>query len=130
MHYWLIKTLLILALIATTFFLVRPVQTEKSLAVRRIGMLLVIIAAIFAIIFPELFNQFARLVGVESGTNLLVYLLVVALFAQMVSGYRRDLAAEAKLTELARAIALSQTADEIHRKRDDEINKEIKKEDN
>lgn len=123
MHYWLIKTLLILALIATTYFLVRPVQTDKSLAVRRIGMLLVIIAAIFAIIFPELFNQFARLVGVESGTNLLVYLLVVALFAQMVSGYRRDIAAEAKLTELARAIALAQTAEEIHRKRDDEISK-------
>ena len=41
-----------------------------------------------------------------SGTNLLVYMLVIAYLAQMASTYRRDAAAEEKVTELARQVAL------------------------
>ncbi len=106
MQYWLIKAVLILGLLGVTYFLVRPVRTASSLALRRIGMLLLILAAVFAIIFPEIFNVFARSIGVYSGTNLLVYLLVIALFAQMASGYRRDMQTNRKLTELARQVAL------------------------
>ncbi len=105
-HYWLIKSLLILALIAVTYLLVRPTRSAGSLAVRRIGMFIVLGGAVFAILFPSLFNDFARMVGVANGTNLLVYLLVIALFAQMATSYRRDAAIEARLTKLAREVAI------------------------
>lgn len=105
--YWLIKSLLIVALVAVTYFLVRPSRTASSLALRRIGLLLVLAAAVFAILFPGLFNTFARAVGVSNGTNLLVYLLTIALFAQMASSYRRDSNLDRKLSVLAREVALS-----------------------
>lgn len=106
MSYWLIKTLLVVALIIVTYLVIKPPKTASSLAVRRIGMLLVLASAAVAIVFPEVFNGLARAIGVQSGLNLVVYLLVVALFAQMATSYRRDAAAEAKLTELARQVAL------------------------
>lgn len=106
MDYWLIKAILIVALLIVTYFVIRPVKSETSLAIRRIGMFLVLMAAIFAIIFPELFNRFARAIGVMSGTNLLVYLMVIVILAQMATSYRKDAAARRKLTALARKVAL------------------------
>lgn len=105
--YWLIKVLLIVALAGVTYFLIRPSRSASSLALRRIGMLLVLAAAVFAILFPSLFNTFARAVGVSNGTNLLVYLLTIALFAQMASSYRRDSGLDRKLSVLAREVALN-----------------------
>ena len=105
--YWLIKTLLIIGMIGITHFLVKPTKTANSLALRRIGMLLVILSAMFAILFPSVFNTFARQLGVASGINLLVYLLTIALFAQMASSYRRDRTLNEKLTALAREVALA-----------------------
>ena len=110
--YWLIKTLLVVSMIAITYFLVRPTKTANSLAVRRIGMLLVIVSAVFAILFPSVFNTFARYIGVASGINLLVYLLTITLFSQMASSYRRDRMLNEKLTTLAREVALARRDDE------------------
>lgn len=109
MDYWLIKGILIVSLVIVAFVIVRPVKTDSSLALRRIGMFLVLLAAIFAVIFPEIFNRFAKSIGVMSGTNLLVYLMVIVLLAQMASSYRKDLATKEKLTTLARQIALMES---------------------
>lgn len=105
-HYWLIKSLLIIALIAVTYLLVRPARTASTLALRRIGLFLILGAAVFAILFPGVFNKFAFSLGVVTGTNLLVYLLAVALFAQMATSYRRDAAMQARVTALAREVAI------------------------
>lgn len=110
--YWLIKALLILSLIIITFVLVRPTRSASSLAIRRIGMLIILGGAVFAILFPGVFNSFARTIGVSNGTNLLVYLLVIALFAQMASSYRRDAQLNEKLTTLAREVALARRESE------------------
>lgn len=109
-HYWLIKSLLILALFAATYLLVRPTRSASSLALRRIGLFLILGGAVFAILFPGIFNRFAQTLGVMNGTNLLVYLLVVALFAQMATSYRRDSAMQARVTALAREVALQNSA--------------------
>lgn len=106
MSYWVIKCILIGALLVVTYFILRPARSETSLALRRVGMLLALAAAIFAVVFPELFNRFARSIGVMSGTNLLVYLMVIVILAQMASSYRKDLLAKQKLTALARRVAL------------------------
>ncbi len=106
MNYWLIKLLLVAALAGITLFLVRPVRTDTRLALRRLGMLLLVVVAVFAILFPSWFNRFAQAVGVASGTNLLVYLLFVALLAQMASSYRREVALQRQITRLARTVAL------------------------
>ena len=43
----------------------------------------------------------------ERGVNLIVYGLVIALIAQMVTGYRREARAEARMARLARSLALA-----------------------
>lgn len=112
--YWLIKAILIIALVVVSYFLVRPVKSESSLARRRVVMLLILLAAIFAIIFPGRFNDFARSIGVMSGTNLLVYLVVIVILAQMASNYRKDAQTQQKLTALARKVALMEAQLEEH----------------
>ena len=105
--YLLIRVLLLAALGAIAWGLARPVSTASSLARRRIGIGVLVAAAIGAILVPSLANKVARLVGVDRGVNLIVYALVVALIAQMVTAYRREARMEARLAVLARSLALS-----------------------
>ncbi len=106
MDYIVIKVLLILGLVLIAYFLMRPVKSASHLALRRIWMMLVVLLAAFAVIFPELLNGLARTIGVASGVNLVVYILVIAVFTQMATSYRRDLATDRKITALSRALAL------------------------
>ena len=105
--YLVIRILLLLALAIAAWWLVRPVSSASSLALRRIGIGFLVAAAIVAILVPSLANTVARAVGVERGVNLIVYGLVVALIAQMVTGYRREARAEERMAALARSLALA-----------------------
>lgn len=105
--YIAIRVLLLLALALTAWWLVRPVSSASSLALRRIGIGILVAAAIVAILVPSLANTVARAIGVERGVNLIVYGLVIALIAQMVTGYRREARGEARMATLARSLALA-----------------------
>ena len=100
--YLAIRVLLLLALALTAWWLVRPVSSASSLALRRIGIGAVVTAAIVAILVPSLANTAARAIGVERGVNLIVYGLVIALI-----GYRREARAEERMAALARSLALA-----------------------
>ena len=65
--YLAIRVLLLLALALTAWWLVRPVSSASSLAMRRIGIGAVVAAAIVAILVPSLANTAARAIGVERG---------------------------------------------------------------
>ncbi len=106
MSYWLIKTLLLIGLLVVAYFMLRPVRSAGHLAMRRLGVMLIVAVAVFAVVFPEIVNTVAQAIGVYSGVNLLVYILILAVFTQMATSYRRDVSNERKLTLLARAIAL------------------------
>lgn len=105
--YLLIRVLLLLSLAATVWWLLRPVSSASSLALRRIGIGFLVAGAIVAIAYPPLANTLARAIGVDRGVNLIVYGLVVASIAQMVTAYRREARMEARMASLARSLALS-----------------------
>ena len=105
--YLAIRVLLLLALALTAWWLVRPVSSASTQALRRIGIGVLVAAAIVAILVPSLANTVARAIGVERGVNLIVYGLVIALIAQMVTAYRREARAEARMATLARSLALA-----------------------
>lgn len=105
--YLAIRVLLLLALAASAWWLMRPVTSASSLALRRLGIGLLVTAAIIAILVPSLANTVARAIGVERGVNLIVYGLVLAAIAQMITAYRREARAEARMARLARALALA-----------------------
>lgn len=105
--YYVIKALLVIALLVLARLILAPAHSAKRLAIRRLGTLLIILFACFAVLFPATLNSLAHLIGVERGINLLVYASVIAIFMQMTSSYRRDAEAERRITQLSRALALA-----------------------
>ena len=68
--YLLIRVLLLLSLAATVWWLLRPVSSASSLALRRIGIGFLVAGAIVAIAYPPLANTLARAIGVDRGHRL------------------------------------------------------------
>ena len=104
--YWLIRALLLLGLASIAWTLLHPTRSANHLALRRLTTMLVIAFAMFAVLFPTMLNRIASHLGVERGVNLLLYVLVLAFFAQMATAYRRDMDTEKRMTLLARTVAL------------------------
>lgn len=109
--YWLIRSVLLLSLLFLGFVLLRPVKSETHQALRRLGILALTLGAAVTVLFPGLLNRVAVFMGVEKGINLLVYALVLALFVHLATAWRREAQAERRITQLARAMALSNVRD-------------------
>lgn len=104
--YWLIKLLLIGSFIFVIFLLMRPIQSSRALALRRLGVLIMLLAAVYVVMVPSTLTKLAILLGVEKGINLLVYALVVGFFALIATSYRREAAQQRRIEDLARTFAL------------------------
>lgn len=102
-----IQLLLILAIIGLGSFVMRRTGADSHLAIRRLLMMLFVIAAVLSVLFPQWLSWLARLVGVGRGTDLLLYALVVMFLTFVYTQYRRNVAMQRKLTLLARRAALN-----------------------
>lgn len=102
-----IKILLIVGVLAVALFILWPARGARRLALRRIGTLLLVVAAIAAIIFPQALSAVAEWLGVGRGADLLLYGTVIAFvgWAFLSRMERRRL--ERQITLLARAQALA-----------------------
>jgi small membrane protein len=80
----------------------------RAQAIRRIGLLLFAGFAIVSILFPDVWNRIARLVGVGRGTDMVLYALVVAFLSSTVTTYLRFRDLETRYTKLARRLALDE----------------------
>ena len=104
----LIKILLLAAIIVIALVGLRAPSGARHLALRRIAVVGFAVLAALSVLFPDAWNEAARLVGVGRGSDLLLYGLIVFVFATMASTYRRFRAMEQQITELARRIAVDQ----------------------
>ncbi|MEB4615413.1 DUF2304 domain-containing protein [Leucobacter sp. M11] len=102
----LIQFLLVVGVVIIAVLGTRALPQDSSLAVKRIIALLFVAGAILAIIFPNALTWTAQLVGVGRGTDLLLYLFIVAALLYVVASERTRARNEAKITELSRAVAL------------------------
>ena len=105
----LIKIILILAVLIVAFFLVRSTANSKNVALRRLLLLLFVIVAVVTIIFPNITGIVARWLGVGRGTDLLLYMLVIAFLGYAVVNYRRLNILEGRLVELARELTIARS---------------------
>jgi hypothetical protein len=80
----------------------------RTQAVRRLGLLLFAALAVWSILFPSVWDQFARLVGVGRGTDMVLYALVVAFLSFTLTTYLRFRDLETRYTRLARRLALDE----------------------
>ena len=77
MNIVLIQVVLIVVVIAVAAQLFRS-RGERSQALRRIGLVVFAAIAVISILFPNVWNRVATLVGVGRGTDVVLYALVVA----------------------------------------------------
>lgn len=103
----LIQLLLIVVVVITAFRLLRG-RGVRTQAVRRLGLMLLAAVAVWSILFPSVWNQIARLVGVGRGTDMVLYALVVAFLSFTLTTYFRFRDFEARYTKLARRLALDE----------------------
>lgn len=105
----LIQVLLIIVVILVVARLFRS-RGARAQAIRRIGIMLFGAFAVVSILFPDVWNRIAQVVGVGRGTDMVLYALVVAFLSFTVTTYLRFRDLETSYTRLARRIALSEAA--------------------
>ena len=102
-----IQVLLIAAVVTLLMYLLRARSNAKAKAWVKIGYALFVIAAVYAILRPDDTTVVANWLGVNRGTDLLFYALVIAFIFTTLSTYLRFKELELRYARLARAVALS-----------------------
>lgn len=102
------QILLILALAAIAFYLLRAAPTPKHLAIRRIVVLIALAGGVVLILLPGVLTWLAHLVGIGRGSDLLFYAAIVAFLFYIVVDYKRSIAVTRANTRLARQLTLTE----------------------
>lgn len=103
----LIQILLVVAVAALTLYFLSNRRKARAKAGVKIGFVVFLVIAIFAVLFPDATTWVAQLVGVQRGTDLMLYGLIVAFVFVTISSYLRFREQELRFARLARAVALS-----------------------
>ena len=101
-----IQVLLIAAVVSLLLFLLRSRKSAQSRAWVKVGYVAFILAGVYAVLRPDDTTVVANWLGVDRGTDLMVYALVVAFAFTTLSAYMRFKDLELRYARLARAIAI------------------------
>ncbi|HTY27335.1 MAG TPA: DUF2304 domain-containing protein [Mycobacterium sp.] len=101
-----IQVLLIAAVVALLVYLLRSRTNAKAKAWVKVGYVLFVVAAIYAILRPDDTTVLANWLGVRRGADLLTYALIIAFVFTTMSTYLRFKELELRYARLARAVAL------------------------
>ncbi|MEZ0357174.1 hypothetical protein CRM90_13115 [Mycobacterium sp. ENV421] len=101
-----IQVLLIAAVIALLVYLLRSRTNAKAKAWVKVGYVLFVVLAIYAILRPDDTTVLANFLGVRRGADLITYSLIIAFVFTTLSTYLRFKELELKYARLARAVAL------------------------
>lgn len=101
-----VQILLILAALGALVYFVRKQHNVRIRASKRIAFFVFVGVNIYAVLRPADTTRVAQAIGVGRGTDLLVYLLVVAFVFGMLNTYLRQREISNHLTDLARTVAL------------------------
>lgn len=101
-----IQVLLISAVVALLVYLLKSRTNAKAKAWVKVGYVLFVIAAVYAILRPDDTTILANWLGVDRGADLLSYALVIAFVFTTMSTYLRFKELELRYAQLVRAVAL------------------------
>lgn len=102
-----IKVILLSLIGVLALLVIWPGRGARRLALRRVSLLLLMVIAAVLVIFPELSNSLAQLVGVGRGADLLLYGLFISFVVYVVATRAHHRRIDLQLTELARAQAIA-----------------------
>ena len=106
-----IQVLLIVAIVVLLVYLLRSRRSAQSKAWVKVGYVLFVVAAVYAIVRPNDTTVVANWLGVARGADLLEYALIVAFLFTTISTYMRFKDLELRYAQLARAVALEGARD-------------------
>lgn len=117
----LIKLLLLATILLVAIVALRGGQSAAHKAFWRLSGLAVVAAAALSVLFPNALTTIAQALGVDRGTDLLLYVLVVAFMLVVVIMFRRIAELEQKYVRLGRRMALNEAerADRRHDQRNE-----------
>jgi small membrane protein len=101
-----IQALLIVSVLALLLYLLRARGTAQAKAWVKVGFALFVFAAVYAILRPDDTTVVANWLGVDRGTDLMAYALIIAFVFTTLSAYMRFKDLELRYARLARAVAL------------------------
>lgn len=111
-----IQLILVVGVVLIGLFLTKSSATDSHLALRRLALFALLLAAIVLILVPQWLSWIAHLVGIGRGTDLLLYASVLAFLVYVTSEYKRNARINRSMTSLARELALTQArAEDIAR---------------
>ena len=102
----MIKVLLLLAGAALVAFFLSNRRKARAKAGVKIGFVLFVVFMVYAVIRPDDLTVVANALGVQRGTDLVLYALVMGFAFVTVSTYVRFREQELRYARLARAVAL------------------------
>lgn len=106
----IIQLILVTVIVAISFVSMRQ-HGARNQALRRLGLLFFMLCAIVSVFYPRILSKLAAWVGVGRGTDLLLYLLLLAFLASLANQFKRSVEHDRRLTKLARQLALSNAPD-------------------
>jgi hypothetical protein len=102
----LIQLILLASIALVTVLLGRSTSNARHMAFRRLFLVLFVVASAAAILFPAALSRIANALGVGRGTDLLLYILVIAFIGSLAMASRRATELGRKLTVVTRELAL------------------------
>ncbi|MFI6445569.1 DUF2304 domain-containing protein [Kitasatospora sp. NPDC050543] len=106
-HIW-IQLILVLGAVIVAFTFIRRWDAANTRAWKRIAFSLFVVANIVAVLWPSGVTWLAVRLGVGRGTDLVLYLMVIAMAFLALNTYLRFRSLEKKLTDLARTVAINE----------------------
>lgn len=101
-----IQALLIVSVLVLLAYLLRSRTSARTKAWVKVGYVLFVFAGIYAILRPDDTTVLANWLGVDRGTDLMEYVLIIAFAFTTLSTYVRFKDIELRYAQLARAVAL------------------------
>ena len=102
----LIQILLLVSILLVALLLGRSTSSARHMAFRRLFLLIFAAGSAAAILFPRALTRIANAVGVGRGTDLLLYILVIAFIGSLAMSSRRANEMGRRLTAVTRELAL------------------------
>ncbi|MFF3861930.1 DUF2304 domain-containing protein [Streptomyces sp. NPDC002209] len=110
MKYFWIQLLLIAGSVSMALMFIRTWGQAKNRAWKRIAFSLFVVVNVYAVLRPTDVTWVAHQLGVGRGTDLVLYVMVLAMGFLTLNTFLRFRSLEKKITDLARTVALSEGA--------------------
>ena len=102
----MIQGLLLAAIVVLAWYFFANRRKANAKAWVKLGFVVLSLAAVWAIVRPDDVTVVADWLGVDRGTDLMLYVLVIAFFFTTISTWTRFREQELRYARLARAVAL------------------------